>query len=357
MISKYSLCIITVCRNMFEKVLVTGVTGFVGSHCAVALLQEGYDVIGIDNYDNSYDVNDQIVKLSQTDTDRPGTYLFCKVNLMDKNAVDEVFRKHNVDIVMHLAGKKVVSESITNPIMYYQTNIITSCNVFAAALRYNVDKIIFSSSATVYGVPQRIPLYEDHPTGQNITNPYGKTKHIIEEMLRDLVACNDTLSVVVLRYFNPCGAHPSHILGEAPKGSNNLFPIIAQYVKQMKPVAVFGTDFATRDGTAVRDYIHIHDLARGHIDALKYMYSTYHGFFPFNLGMGEGYSVKEILETYAETNNLRVEREDKPRRLGDVDMLVCDATKARYELGWKPQKNLKDMCRDSWQYNITQTLR
>jgi UDP-glucose 4-epimerase len=268
---------------------------------------------------------------------------------MNKPAVDEVFREHNVDVVLHLAGKKAVSESITNPLMYYQTNILTSCNVFAAALRYNVDKIVFSSSATVYGVPQHLPLNEDHPTGQNITNPYGKTKHAIEEMLRDLVACNDTLSVVVLRYFNPCGAHPSHIIGEAPKGTpDNLFPIIAQHVR---PVGVFGTDFATRDGTAVRDYIHIHDLARGHVDAIRYACSTYHGFFPFNLGTGEGYSVRQILEMYAGVNGIRVRSEDRPRRQGDVDELVCDNTKARHELGWEPQKSLKEMCRDSWQYS------
>lgn len=336
---------------MTKKVLVTGVTGFVGSHCAVELLQQGYDVVGVDNYDNSYDVNDQIYTLSERAETEPGTYHFIKVNLMDKNAVDEVFRDHSVDVVMHMAGKKAVAESIINPLLYYQTNILTSCNVFVAALRYNVDKIIFSSSATVYGVPQYIPLNEDHPTGQNITNPYGKTKHTIEEMLRDLVACNDTLSVVVLRYFNPCGAHPSHILGEAPKGNpNNLFPIIAQYVRQRKPVGVFGTDFATRDGTAVRDYIHIDDLAKGHVDAVRYACSTYHGFFPFNLGTGEGYSVREILETYAAANGIRVRSEDRGRRQGDVDELVCDASKARSELRWEPQKTLKEMCVDSWQH-------
>lgn len=339
-------------ENMTKKVLVTGVTGFIGSHCAVELLQQGYDVVGIDNYDNSYDVNAQIFTLSERTETEPGTYHFIKVNLMDRNAIYEVFREHNVDVVMHLAGKKAVAESITNPLMYYQTNILTSCNVFAAALRYNVDKIIFSSSATVYGVPQYLPLNEDHPTGQNITNPYGKTKHIIEEMLRDLVACNDTLSVVVLRYFNPCGAHPSHILGEAAKGNpNNLFPIIAQYVRQWKPVGVFGTDFATRDGTAVRDYIHIDDLAKGHVDAVRYACSTYHGFFPFNLGTGEGYSVREILETYAVVNGIKVSSEDRGRRQGDVDELVCDANRARSELGWEPQKTLKEMCVDSWQYD------
>ena len=336
---------------MKVKVLVTGVTGFIGSHCAVELLQQGYDVVGIDNYDNSYDVNDEILALSDRSLSR-GTYSFHKVDLMNKNAVEEIFREHSVDIVVHLAGKKAVSESITNPIMYYQTNILTSCNVFAAALRYNVDKIIFSSSATVYGIPQYMPINEDHPTGQNITNPYGKTKHVIEEMLRDLVACNDTLSVVVLRYFNPCGAHPSHMLGEEPKGNpNNLFPIIAQYVKQNKPVGVFGTDFATRDGTAVRDYIHIHDLARGHVDAVRYACSTYHGFFTFNLGTGAGYSVREILDTYGGTNNIEVKHEDRPRRQGDVDELVCDATRARSDLGWEPKKTLKDMCYDSWLYS------
>jgi UDP-glucose 4-epimerase len=339
------------------KVLVTGVTGFVGSHCAVELLKQGYDVVGIDNYDNSHDVNEQIFILSQQSLSllteaAPGTYSFYKANIMDKNSVDEVFREHAIDVVMHMAGKKAVSESITNPLIYYQSNILTSCNVFSAALRYNADKIIFSSSATVYGVPQYLPLNEDHPTGQNITSPYGKTKHTIEEMLRDLVACNDTLSVVVLRYFNPCGAHPSHLLGEAPKGNpNNLFPVIAQCVRQRKPVSVFGTDFATRDGTAVRDYIHIDDLARGHVDAVRYACSTYHGFFPFNLGTGDGYSVREILETYADTNGVKVRSEDRPRRRGDVDELVCDATRAQAELRWTPQKTLKEMCHDSWQYS------
>lgn len=329
------------------KVLVTGVTGFIGSHCAVELLQSGYDVVGVDNYDNSHDVNDQIVSLG---TSYDHTYTFHRVNLMDKSAIDDIFKQHDVDVVLHLAGKKAVSESITNPLIYYQTNILTSCNVFAAALRYNVDKIIFSSSATVYGVPQHLPLNEDHPTGQNITNPYGKTKHAIEEMLRDLVACNDTLSTVVLRYFNPCGAHPSHILGEAPKGNpNNLFPVIAQNVRRRSPIAIFGTDFATRDGTAVRDYIHVHDLARGHVDAIRYAYLTCHGFFPFNLGTGEGYSVKEIVNTYATTNKVKIKSEAKPRRQGDVDELVCDSTRARHELGWEPRKSLKDMCYDSWQ--------
>jgi UDP-glucose 4-epimerase len=328
------------------KVLVTGVTGFVGSHCAVELLKQGYDVVGIDNYDNSHDVNEQICILSQQTEVEPGAYSFYKANLMDKNAVDEVFREHTIDVVMHMGGKKTVSESITNPLIYYHTNILMSCNVFSAALRYNVDKIIFSSSATVYGVPQYLPLNEDHPTGQNITNPYGKTKHTIEELLRDLVACNDTLSVVVLRYFNPCGAHPSHILGDAPKGNPNN-----QYVRQRKPVSVFGTDFATRDGTAVRDYIHIDDLARGHVDAVRYACSTYHGFFPFNLGTGEGYSVREIIETYADTNRIKVRSEDKPRCQGDVDELVCAVNRAQSELRWTPQKSLKEMCHDSWQYS------
>ncbi len=331
------------------KVLITGVTGFIGSHCAVELLREGHEVVGVDNFDNSYDVNNQIVLLGGDDDH---TYKFYKTDLMDKPSLETIFRENTIDVLLHLSGKKAVAESITNPLLYYHENITTACNVFSTALRYNVDKIIFSSSATVYGVPQYFPLNEDHPTGQNITNPYGKTKNTIEEMLKDLVACNDTLSVVVLRYFNPCGSHPSHLLGESPKGHpNNLFPLIAKYAKQNKQVSVFGTDFGTPDGTAVRDYIHISDLAKGHSDAIKYAYSSYCGFFPFNLGTGRGYSVREILDTYSSVNNIKVTHEDKDRRKGDVDKLVCDFGKAQSELRWEPSKTLEDMCRDSWQFS------
>jgi UDP-glucose 4-epimerase len=278
-------------------------------------------------------------------------YTFHEIDLTDKSAVYSVFKEHDIDIVVHLAGKKAVTESIVNPLTYYHTNIIISCNVFLAALRYNVDTIIFGSSATVYGIPQYNPINEDHITGKNISSPYGKTKYIIEEMLRDLVSSNDMLRVIVLRYFNPCGAHPSLIIGESPKGNPyNLFPVIAQHALERRPVSVFGTDFFTRDGTPVRDYIHIHDLARGHVAAVEYACSMRHGFTSFNLGTGEGYSVKEIIDMYESTNDLKIEIENKPRRNGDVDELICDITKARYELGWEPRKSLKDMCYDSWRY-------
>ncbi len=338
------------------KILITGVTGFIGSNCAVQLLQRGYDVIGVDNYDNSYEnINDKIISIvanNKSET-KPGKYSFFNINLLDQNNVEKVFISHNIDVLIHLAGKKAVSESICNPLVYYYTNILTSCNIFSMALRYNVHKIIFSSSATVYGVPQYIPLNENHETGQNITNPYGKTKYTIEELLRDLVACNESLSVVVLRYFNPCGADKSHTLGENPKGQpNNLFPLIAQNINLSKPVNIFGTDFDTCDGTAVRDYIHIDDLVNGHVKAIDYLYSVDHGFFPFNLGTGNGYSVKQILDAYSKINNINIESKNLSRRVGDVDLLVCDASKARATLDWEPHKNLSDMCFDAWHQSI-----
>ena len=330
---------------MKNTVLLTGGAGFIGSHTAVELINSGYDVIIADDLSNSSsDVIDRIEKITGI---RP---VFYHCNCSDKNAMGDIFAAHNIFAVIHFAGFKAVGESVSKPLMYYRNNIDTALTVLELMEKYGTKRFIFSSSATVYGVNGVSPLTEDAPTG-NCTNPYGQTKFMIEQILQDVSAATADLSVVLLRYFNPIGAHESGLIGEKPNGiPNNLMPYITQVAAGIREkLSVFGNDYPTHDGTGVRDYIHVTDLAKGHVAALKYS-ETHTGTEVFNLGTGTGYSVLDIVNAFQKANAITIPYEIAPRRSGDVAICYADTAKAKNVLGWQAEKTLEDMCRDSWRW-------
>ena len=326
------------------KILVTGGTGYIGSHTCVELLQKGYEVVVFDNLFNSkIEVVDKIESITGK------KIKFYKADMLDKESMRPVFEENKLDAVIHFAGLKAVGESVAKPLWYYQNNITGTLNLCELMNEYGCKRIIFSSSATVYGSPETVPIKEDFPL--STTNPYGSTKLMLERILSDFCVPDKDWSVVLLRYFNPIGAHESGLLGESPNGiPNNLMPYIMQVaVGKLPELGVFGNDYDTPDGTGVRDYIHVVDLARGHVAAMDYM-AERKGVFVFNLGTGHGYSVLDMVHAFEKATGKKVPYKIAPRRAGDVAEVYCDPGKAERELGWKAEHSLEDMCRDSWNW-------
>lgn len=326
------------------KILVTGGTGYIGSITAVELINVGHEVVIVDNLSNSTaEVIDRIEQITKT---RPKFY---KTDLRDEFETEEIFAENHIDAVMHFAGFKAVGESVAEPLKYYENNIGSTISLLKAMKRHNVKTLVFSSSATVYGIPEHCPIDESFP--RCAINPYGSTKLIIEDMLIDLFNSDKSYNIALLRYFNPLGAHESRLLGETPTGiPNNLMPYITQVAAgKLAKLSVFGNDYPTPDGTAVRDYIHVVDLAKGHIAALNKL-QTGCGLFACNLGTGKGYSVMEIIHAFEKVNNLKIPYVIAPRRAGDAVAVYASTKKAENELGFKVQKTLEDMCRDAWEW-------
>ena len=327
------------------SILVAGGAGYIGSHTCVELLNAGYEVVVVDNLYNS---SEEALKRVETITGKAVT--FYQVDLLDKPALDDVFKKESISSVINFAGLKAVGESVRKPLEYYHNNITGTLNLCDVMRNHGVKNIIVSSSATVYGDPAFVPITEECPKGQ-ITTPYGQTKGMLEQILTDLHVADPEWNVVLLRYFNPIGAHESGLIGEDPKGiPNNLVPYIAQVaVGKLERLGVFGNDYPTHDGTGVRDYIHVVDLAKGHVKALKKL-TPGSGVSIYNLGTGNGYSVLDVLHAYEKACGKELPYEIKERRAGDIATCYCDATKAKNELGWVAEKGIEDMCADSWRW-------
>ena len=326
------------------KVLLTGGAGYIGSHTAVEMLEAGYDVVIADNFDNS---SPMVIDRIETITGkRPKLY---KLDVADNAAVEEMFAAEDFDAVVHFAGLKAVGESCAIPVRYYRNNIDTTLTLLETMKKFGVNNFVFSSSATVYGVPEEVPLREGMPT--SCTNPYGWTKYMNEQILTDAAAADPELSVVLLRYFNPIGAHSSGLIGENPNGiPNNLMPYITQVaVGKLPRLGVFGDDYPTPDGTGVRDYIHVVDLAQGHLRAIEYA-ASHKGTEIFNLGTGTGYSVLDIVNAFMKVNDIEIPYDIKPRRPGDVAECYADPAKAKEGLSWQAEYGIEDMCRDSWNW-------
>lgn len=327
-----------------SKILVTGGTGYIGSHTCVELCNSGYDVVIVDNFYNSKpDVLDKIKKLVQKDI------AFYEADVCDEEAMEKIFQEHKIDAVIHFAGYKAVGESVAKPIMYYENNLRSTLVLCDVMRKHNCKKIVFSSSATVYGDPHALPIKEDFPL--STTNPYGTTKLFIERILTDIFVSDPEWSIALLRYFNPIGAHSSGLLGENPNDiPNNLMPYIVKVAnKELECLSVFGNDYDTADGTGVRDYIHVVDLSLGHIKAVeKVMKDT--GVNAYNLGTGQGYSVLDLVHTFAKVNGVEVNYKITERRPGDIAACYADPTKAYEELGWKATKGIEEMCRDAWNF-------
>ncbi|MBQ6795823.1 MAG: UDP-glucose 4-epimerase GalE [Clostridia bacterium] len=326
------------------KVLLTGGAGYIGSHTCIELLAAGHEAVIVDNYSNSKpEALNRIKEISGKD------FTFYEADCCDKDALRKIFSENKIDAVIHFAGLMAVGESVRIPISYYRNNIDSSLALLEVMEEAGCNKIVFSSSATVYGVPKQVPLVEGMDTG--CTNPYGWTKYMIEQILTDASVANKDLSVVLLRYFNPIGAHESGRIGEDPNGiPNNLMPFITQVaVGKLPQLSVFGDDYPTHDGTGVRDYIHVVDLAKGHVKAIEYADKNT-GTEIFNLGTGIGYSVLDVVKAFEKANDLKINYVIKERRPGDVAECYANASKALEKLGWKAEKNLEDMCRDSWNW-------
>ena len=325
-------------------ILVTGGAGYIGSHISVQLLNKGEDIIIVDNFCNSKpETLDRIKDITGRD------FKFYEIDMTDKKALDKVFFKNHIDAVIHLAGLKAVGESVERPIEYYSNNLIANLNLLTLMKKYRCKKLVFSSSATVYGAPETVPIPETAPL--STTNPYGATKLMMEDILRDVAKAEDTFSIVLLRYFNPIGAHESGLIGEDPEGiPNNLMPYITSVASgKLEVLNVFGNDYPTKDGTGVRDYIHVVDLANGHLKALEKIENET-GIFTYNLGTGKGYSVLELVKTFEEVNGVKVNYQIANRRPGDIAECYADPGKAIRELHWIAEKSLEDMCRDSWNF-------
>jgi len=327
-------------------ILVTGGTGYIGSHTCVALLQSGDDVVILDNLYNSNEaVLDRIEKIAGR---RPKFY---RTDILDKDGLKKVFDENQIDAVIHFAGYKAVGESVEKPLVYYENNICGSVNLYEAMKEHGVKTIVFSSSATVYGAPKSVPIREDFPT--HTTNPYGSTKLMNEQILEDISTSDPDWSVLLLRYFNPIGAHSSGLLGEVPNGiPNNLVPYIARVANgQLEYLRVWGDDYPTPDGTGVRDYIHVVDLAEGHISAVKYALS-HKGVEKINLGTGKGYSVLEVLHAYEKACGKKLAYRIMPRRAGDIAECYADTEKAAKLLKWHAKYDIDQMCSDSWNFTL-----
>nr|WP_308691401.1 UDP-glucose 4-epimerase GalE [uncultured Terrisporobacter sp.] len=323
-------------------ILVTGGMGYIGSHTVVELLNSNYEVVVVDNLSNSSIlVKDRIKKITNKD------FKFYNVDVTDKESLKKVFEENKIDSIIHFAAFKAVGESVEKPLEYYENNLVGALVVFELMKEFNVNNFVFSSSATVYGKPKSCPIKEDFSL--STTNPYGATKLMIEDIMRDLSKADKNLNLVILRYFNPIGAHESGLIGEEPKGiPNNLMPYITKVaVGQLNELSVFGDDYDTKDGTGVRDYIHVVDLAKGHVASIKKLEEN-PGLLTYNLGTGEGYSVLDLVKAFEKVNNIKIPYKIIDRRPGDIDMCYADPTKAFDELGWKAEFGIERMCEDSW---------
>ncbi len=327
------------------SVLVTGGAGYIGTHTCVELISAGYEVIIVDNLSNSKETAvERVEKITGRDIK------FYKIDLLDKEALEKVFVNEKIDCVIHFAGLKAVGESVSIPLKYYHNNLTGTFNLCELMQKYNVKNLVFSSSATVYGDPASVPISEEFPL--SATNPYGKTKLMIEDILRDLHYSDNTWNIALLRYFNPIGAHSSGTIGEDPNGiPNNLVPYIAQVaVGKHKEVRVFGNDYNTIDGTGVRDYIHVVDLAKGHVKALEKLQREHIGIRPYNLGTGNGYSVLQVIKAFSEACGKELPYKIIERRPGDIAACYAKTDRAQSELGWTAEKGINEMCRDSWKW-------
>ncbi len=329
-----------------SKILVTGGAGYIGSHTAVELLNNGEQLVIVDNFSNSSpEVLDKIRKITNKD------FKFYEVDLLDEQNVEKIFKENDIEAVIHFAGLKAVGESVLKPIEYYHNNITGTLILLKLMKKYNCKKIVFSSSATVYGNPKELPIKEDFPL--STTNPYGSTKLMIEQILQDVAIADKEFRVILLRYFNPIGAHKSGLIGEIPNGiPNNVMPYIIGVAEgKYKELTVFGNDYPTPDGTGVRDYIHVVDLSLGHLKALEKIRKEA-GVKIYNLGTGNGYSVLELVKTFEKVNNVKVKYKIGPRRPGDIPACYADPSKAEKELEWKATRGIEDMCRDGWNFAI-----
>lgn len=327
-------------------ILVTGGAGYIGSHTCIELLNAGYEVVVVDNLCNSCRES-----LNRVEEITGKNVTFYEVDLLDEPALDRVFQKEKVESVIHFAGLKAVGESVYKPLEYYHNNITGTLILCDVMRKHGVKNIVFSSSATVYGDPAFVPITEECPMGL-ITNPYGRTKGMLEQILTDLHTADPEWKVMLLRYFNPIGAHESGRIGENPKGiPNNLLPYITQVaVGKLVCLGVFGNDYDTPDGTCVRDYIHVVDLADGHVKAVKKLEKNQGGVWIYNLGTGSGYSVLDVIHAFEEANDLKINYVFKERRPGDIPACYADPAKAREELGWSAKRGIKEMCQDSWRW-------
>ena len=326
-------------------ILLTGGAGFLGSHTSVELLSKGYDVVIADNFSNS---NIDVIKRIEKITGK--NVVVYNIDISVREDLDQIFFNHEIEVVIHFAGYKSVGESVRDPMKYYRNNIDTTLTLLEIMKKYDVNKLIFSSSATVYGISDLVPCDESAPTGK-CTNPYGNTKYIIEQILTDISAAEPDMSIIVLRYFNPVGAHESGLIGEKPNGvPNNLMPYITQAAIGIREcLSVYGNDYDTKDGTGIRDYIHVVDLAKGHTAAIKYL-EIFTGIEAVNLGTGIGYSVLDMINTFEKVNGVKVPYKIVKRRSGDIAKSYADVSKAQLLFDWKAEKNLEDMCRDAWNW-------
>lgn len=326
-------------------ILLTGGLGYIGSHTCVELLKRGERIVIMDNLSNSREeAMDNIKAISNAG------FIFYKADLLDKEGMRKIFRENKIDAVVHFAGLKAVGESVAKPLEYYKNNVEGTLNLLEVMREFDCNKMVFSSSATVYGSPERVPITEDMPL--STTNPYGTTKLMIEQILQDYAKANKQFKVAILRYFNPIGAHESGTIGEDPNGiPNNLMPYIARVASgKLECLSVYGNDYPTHDGTGVRDYIHVVDLAKGHLKALDRLAKDDTGVFVYNLGSGRGYSVLDIVKAFEKANGIKINYKIVERRPGDIAKCYADATKAWKELGWKAEKTLEDMVRDAWNF-------
>ncbi len=326
-------------------VLVTGGLGYIGSHTIVELINSGYEPIILDNLSNS---KEEVLNRIKLITGKSAK--FYKIDLCNKCDLEKVFIKEKIEMVIHFAGLKAVAESVKFPLTYYQNNITGTLNLLELMNKYKVHNLIFSSSATVYGKVKSMPVKESEENLGSI-NPYGRTKLFIEEILKDFQKANPQFNIILLRYFNPIGAHESGLIGEDPRGiPNNLMPFITQVaVGKIKELSVFGNDYNTPDGTCVRDYIHVVDLAKGHLACIHKLKENC-GLETYNLGMNKGVSVLEVISAFEKANNLKIPYKISERRAGDIDEIYADCSKALKELNWKAEKNIYDMCKDSWNW-------
>lgn len=327
-------------------ILVTGGTGYIGSHTCVELLNKGEEIVVIDNFSNSEkETLDKIKKITNKD------FKFYELDILDKKNLEKVFQENKIDSVIHFAGLKAVGESVEKPIDYYRNNVKGSLILLDLMKKYNCKKIVFSSSATVYGHEGKSPLTEDMKIG-NTTNPYGTSKLMVEQILQDLYVSDKDFSICILRYFNPIGAHESGLIGDNPQGiPNNLMPYVSRVASgKLKELSVFGDDYDTKDGTGIRDYIHVVDLASGHLKAIEKIMKEPSGIFTYNLGTGVGYSVLDIINTFSKVNNIDINYKICSRRPGDIATCYSSPKKAYDELGFKTTKTLEDMCRDTWKF-------